>query len=155
MSRNATWKFILEKCSLERYSPISTPWPPQLLLNGENALSESFLSDTANTSNMTFTPFLISGRIWRPFRFAARRSRACAREWTVVGLMIMRPSLMSFFTCMRELIKKVTSNRKKYIPKPASAFLIIGVVVIAVNGGKNLKMSRKRLFSWRRTRKSK
>ena len=47
-------------------------------------------------------PFLLPGPVWRPFRFAARRSRVRAREWTVVGLIIMRPSLISFFTCVRE-----------------------------------------------------
>ena len=47
-------------------------------------------------------PFLLPGPEWRPFRFAARSSRVRAREWTVVGLIIMRPSLMSFLTCVRE-----------------------------------------------------
>ena len=47
-------------------------------------------------------PFLLPVPVWRPFRFAARRSRVRAREWTVVGLIIMRPSLISFLTCVRE-----------------------------------------------------
>jgi len=48
-------------------------------------------------------PFLLPGPVWRPFRFAARRSRVRAREWTVVGLMIIRPSFISFLTWVREL----------------------------------------------------
>ena len=36
------------------------------------------------------------------FRFAGRRSRVRACEWIVVGLIIMRPSLVSFLMCVQE-----------------------------------------------------
>ena len=43
-------------------------------------------------------PFRLPVPVCLPLRLAARRSRVRAREWTVVGLMMILPSLMSFLT---------------------------------------------------------
>ena len=48
-------------------------------------------------------PFLLPGPVCRPLRLAARRSRVRAREWMVVGLTMIRPSLISLRTLVREL----------------------------------------------------
>lgn len=47
-------------------------------------------------------PFLLPGPVCRPLRLAARRSRVRAREWMTVGLTIIRPSLISLRTLVRE-----------------------------------------------------
>ena len=71
-------------------------------------------------------PFLLPVPVWRPFRFAARRSRVRAREWTVVGLIIMRPSLMSFLTCVREFafpISACSAGSSQILRSPTLATL--------------------------------
>ena len=48
-----------------------------------------------------------------------------AREWTTVGFTMMRPSLMSFFTCVRELALPISdcslgSSQIFRLPTPAT-----------------------------------
>jgi len=70
-------------------------------------------------------PFLLPVPVWRPFRLAASRSRVRALEWTVVGLIMTRPSLMSFLTCVRELAFPISacsagSSQILRLPTPAT-----------------------------------
>jgi hypothetical protein len=70
-------------------------------------------------------PFLLPGPVCLPFLFAARSSCVRARECTVVGLTITRPSLMSFLTCVRELAFPISacsagSSQILRLPTPAT-----------------------------------
>lgn len=73
----------------------------------------------------SLVPFLLPGPVCLPFRFAANRAFVRARECTVVGLMITRPSLMSFLTCVRELAFPISacsagSSQIFLFPTPAT-----------------------------------
>lgn len=56
----------------------------------------------------SLVPFLLPKPLCRPLRRASLRARARAREWMVMGFLMMRPSLASRRMVWRELADEIS-----------------------------------------------